>query len=114
VLLACVSPSQATRVCDSKLRKFDGVDVFALSPNDVLVLARALDRVEPRLRPGYRPLRLQLRKSAHLGRIYSRAYREHPDDESLVQEAAFENSLLDLGRVARRSGVRACSVKLAG
>ena len=114
MLLACVSPSQATRVCDSKLRKFDGVDVFTLSPNDVLVLSRALTALEPRLRPAYRPLRLRLRKSGHLGRVYSRAYREHPDDESLVQEAAFENSLLDLQRVARRSGVPACSVKLAG
>jgi hypothetical protein len=108
-----VSPSQATRACDSKLRKFDGVDVFALSPNEVLVLARALTSLEPRLRPGYRPLRLQLRKAGHLGRVYSRAYREHPDDESLPQEAAFENSLLDLRRVARKAGVRACSVKLA-
>ena len=109
-----MSPSQATRVCDSKLRKFDGVDVFALSANEVLVLARALNRVEPRLRPGYRPLRLQLRKAGRLGRIYSRAYRADPGDDSLVQEAAFENALLDLQRVARRSGVRACSVKLAG
>jgi hypothetical protein len=99
--------------CNAKLRKHDGVDVFALSPNQVLALAKDLGDTEPLLRPGVRRLRLQLRQAAHLGRIYSRAYRADPSDNSLRQEAAFENSLLDLERIAKRSGLRACSVRLA-
>ena len=63
--------------------------------------------------PGTRPLRLSLRSAGHLGRIYSRAYRADPTDNSLPQEAAFENSLLDLGRLAHEAGLPACAVKLA-
>jgi hypothetical protein len=99
--------------CNAKLRKHDGVDVFSLSPNQVLALAKDLGDTEPLLRPGVRPLRLQLRRAAHLGRIYSRAYRADPSDNSLPQEAAFENSLLNLRRVAKRAGLPACSVRLA-
>jgi hypothetical protein len=92
-----------------------------LSPNEVLKLARALDSTQVALRKrlpastlhGTRPLRLQLGGAAHLGRVYSRAYRADPTDNSLPQEAAFENSLLDLVRVARRAELPACSVRLA-
>jgi hypothetical protein len=99
--------------CNAKLRKHDGVDVFGLSPNQVLALAKDLGDTEPLLRPGFRPLRLQLKRAAHLGRIYSRAYRADPSDNSLPQEAAFENSLLRLERLARASDLPACSVRLA-
>jgi hypothetical protein len=107
--------------CDRKLRAHDGTDVFALSPNQVLALAKDLGDTEPLLRrgfprstwPGTRRLRLQLKRAAHLGRVYSRAYRADPSDNSLPEEAAFENSLLDLQRVAKASGLRACSVRLA-
>ena len=100
-------------ICNAKLRKYDGVDIFALSPNGVLRLAKDLGDTEPLLRPGVRPIRLQLRRAAHLGRLYSRAYRADPGDGSLSEEAAFENSLRDLRRVAKRSGLPACSVRLA-
>jgi hypothetical protein len=109
---AALAASPASR-CNAKLRKHDGVDVFALSPSQVLALAKDLGNTEPLLRPGWRPLRLKLRRAAHLGRIYSRAYRANPGDGSLPQEAAFENSLLDLRRVAGASGLPACSVRLA-
>ena len=117
----CPLERKAIAACNEKLRAHDGVDVFALSPNQVLRLARDLGATEPLLRRGFprwtyaetRPLRRQLKKAARLGRIYSRAYRERPGDESLAQEAAFENSLLDLQRVARRAELRACSVRLA-
>jgi hypothetical protein len=110
------APAQAAgpaSICNAKLRKHDGVDVFALSPNQVLALAKDLGDTEPLLRPGVRPVRLQLRRAAHLGRVYSRAYRADPGDNSLPEEAGFENSLRDLRRVARRAGVPACSVRLA-
>ena len=118
---ACPLEKKAIAACDRQLRQHDGTDVFALSPNQVLRLARDLGRTEPLLRRGFprwsyaetRPLRLQLKKAARLGRIYSRAYRAEPNDESLPQEAAFENSLLDLERVARRAELPACSVRLA-
>ena len=95
--------------------------MFALSPNEVLRMAKALSTAELRLRRALpavavadtHPLRMKLRRAAHLGRVYSRAYRADPTDGSLPQEAAFENSLLDLRRVARRAGLRACSVRLA-
>ena len=87
----------------------------------MLRLARDLADTEPLLRRGFPrytwagtlPLRTQLLTAARLGRIYSRAYRADPTDNSLVQEAAFENSLLDLERVARAWELPACSVKLA-
>jgi hypothetical protein len=115
------SGARATSICNSELRRFDGTDVFALSADDVLVMSRALDTTSVRLRkrlpsttwPRTRPLRLQLAKAAHLGRIYSRAYRADPSDNSLPQEADFENALLGLRRVARRAHLPACSVKLA-
>jgi hypothetical protein len=118
---SCPLGKKATARCDRKLRKHDGSDVFALSPNQVLALAKDLGATEPLLRRGFprstwagtRRLRLQLRRAAHLGRVYSRAYRADPTDNSLPQEAAFENSLLDLERVAKRSGLPACSVRLA-
>jgi len=118
---SCPLGARARAICDSQLRSHDGTDVFALSPDQVLSLSRALDTTGLRLRrrlpswtwPGTRPLRLALAKSAHLGRIYSRAYRADPTDNSLPQEAAFENSLLDLGRAARAAGLPACSVRLA-
>jgi hypothetical protein len=113
--------AKATKRCDAKLRKHDGTDVFALSPNQVLALAKDLGDTEPLLRrgfprstwPGTLHLRKQLKLGAHLGRIYSRAYRADPTDDSLPQEAAFENSLLDLQRTAKASGLPACSVRLA-
>jgi hypothetical protein len=118
---ACPLGQKATKRCDRKLRKHDGTDVFALSPNQVLALATDLGETEPLLRRGFPrstwagtlPLRKQLKLAAHLGRVYSRAYRADPSDNSLPQEAAFENSLLDLQRVARFSGLPACSVRLA-
>lgn len=120
-LAACPLGSKATAACNSKLRRHDGVDVFGLSPNQVLALAHDLGATEPLLRRGFPrwtyagtlPLRLQLKSAARLGRIYSRAYRADPTDNSLPQEAAFENSLLDLQRVARYWGLPACSVRLA-
>jgi hypothetical protein len=108
-----VASSGATARCNAKLRKHDGVDVFALTPNQVLALAKDLGDSEPGLRPSRRALRLQLRRAAHLGRIYSRAYRADPSDNSLPQEAAFENSLNRLERVAKAVGLPACSVRLA-
>jgi hypothetical protein len=118
LVAAAVFPAAAfavrpAAVCNAKLRKHDGVDVFGLSPNQVLAVAKDLGDTEPLLRPRFRPLRLQLRRAAHLGRIYSRAYRADPSDGSLPQEARFENSLLDLERVAKASGLPACSVRLA-
>jgi hypothetical protein len=113
VFPASVPAAGPAAACNAKLRKHDGVDVFSLSPNQVLALAKDLGDTEPLLRPGVRPLRLQLRRAAHLGRIYSRAYRADPSDNSLPQEAAFENSLLNLRRVAKRAGLPACSVRLA-
>jgi hypothetical protein len=109
---AALAASPSTR-CNAKLRKHDGVDIFALTPNGVLALAKDLGDTEPLLRPGVRRLRLQLREAAHRGRIYSRAYRADPSDNSLPQEAAFENSLQDLRRIAKRTGLPACSVRLA-
>ena len=113
---------RARTICDAHLRGYDGTDVFALSPNDVLRLARALDVTGVRLRadlPGStlvatRGVRIALKRSGRLGRIYSRAYRADPSDNSLPQEAAFENSLLDLRRAARRARLGACSVRIAG
>ena len=112
-LPSVASGASPASVCNAKLRKHDGVDVFALSPNEVLALAKDLGDTEPLLRPRWRPLRLQLRRAAHLGRVYSRAYRADPGDGSLGEGSAFENSLRDLRRVATRSGLRACSVRLA-
>jgi len=117
----CPLGKRAARICDSGLRHFDGTDVFALSPTDVLVLAKAIRVTERDLRsalPGWtnagtRPLRVQMRTSSRLGRIYSRAYRADPTDNSLPEEAAFENSLLDLEREADRAELSMCSVKLA-
>jgi hypothetical protein len=110
------APAQAAgpaSICNARLRAYDGVDVVTLSPNQVLRLAKTLGDTEPLLRPGVRPLRLQLRRAAHLGRVYSRAYRADPGDGSLPEEARFENSLRDLRRVARRERLPACSVRLA-
>lgn len=120
-LAACPLEKKASKRCDRKLRKHDGVDVFALSPNQVLALAKDLGDTEPLLRRGFPrptwagtlPLRKQLKLAAHLGRVYSRAYRADPTDNSLPEEAAFENSLLDLRRVAKAWGLPACSVRLA-
>ena len=120
-LAACPLGDKATARCNAKLRKHDGTDVFALSPNEVLVLARDLGATEPLLRRGFPrstyagtlPLRTQLKLAARLGRIYSRAYRADPTDNSLPQEADFENALLDLERVARYWELPACSVRLA-
>ena len=117
----CPLGKRAIAACDRQLRKHDGTDVFALSPNQVLALAKDLGATEPLLRHGFPrytyagtlPLRTQLLKAARLGRIYSRAYRADPTDNSLPQEAAFENSLLDLERVARAWELPACSVRLA-
>jgi hypothetical protein len=119
--VACPPPKRAAAVCDARLRAWDGTDVFALSAGEVLRFAKALTVTEVRLRGRFphwslssgRPLRLSLRRAGRLGRVYSRAYRRDPSDGSLPQEAAFENSLLDLQRVARRARVRACSVRLA-
>jgi hypothetical protein len=118
---ACPLGDKAAARCDKQLRKHDGTDVFALSPNQVLALARDLGATEPLLRRGFPrwtyagtlPLRTQLKRAAQLGRIYSRAYRADPSDNSLPQEAAFENSLLDLTRVAKAWELPACSVRLA-
>jgi hypothetical protein len=87
----------------------------------VLELSKALRQTEPLLRRGFPrwtyagtlPLRTQLVTAARLGRVYSHAYRTDPTDNSLPQEAAFENSLLDLQRVARAWELPACSVRLA-
>ena len=118
---SCPLEKKASARCDRKLRRHDGTDVFALSPNQVLALAKDLGDTEPLLRRGFPRstwagtlrLRKQLKLAAHLGRIYSRAYRADPTDNSLPQEAAFENSLLDLERVAKAWGLPACSVSLA-
>jgi len=112
---------EASARCDSKLRAYDGVDVFGMSANQVLGFAKDLRATEPLLRRGFprwtytptAPLRMQLKRSAHLGRVYSSAYREDPSDNSLPQEVAFENSLRDLRRVARGAKLPACSVRLA-
>jgi hypothetical protein len=120
-LAACPLGDKATARCNTKLRTWDGTDVFGLSPNQVLAFAKDLGATEPLLRRGFPrytyagtlPLRAQLRQAARLGRIYSRAYRADPTDNSLPQEAAFENSLLDLERVARYWELPACSVRLA-
>jgi hypothetical protein len=117
----CPLGERAIAACDSQLRAHDGTDVFALSPNQVLDLARDLGQTEPLLRRGFPrytyagtlALRSQLKRAARLGRVYSRAYRADPTDNSLPQEAAFENSLLDLERVAQAWELPACSVKLA-
>ena len=121
IAASCPLGAKAEKRCDRKLRKHDGTDVFALSPNQVLALAKDLGDTEPLLRRGFPrstwagtlPLRKQLKLAAHLGRIYSRAYRADPTDNSLPEEAAFENSLLDLQRVAKAWGLPACSVRLA-
>jgi hypothetical protein len=118
---SCPFGEKAVARCNAKLRKHDGTDVFALTPNQVLALAKDLGDTEPLLRRGFprwtyagtRPLRLQLKRAARLGRVYSRAYRADPSDNSLPQEAAFENSLLDLERVAKAWELPACSVRLA-
>ena len=118
---ACPLGNKAIAACDSKLRGHDGTDVFALSPNQILALAKDLGATEPLLRHGFPrytyagtlPLRTQLKRAARLGRIYSRAYRADPSDNSLPQEAAFENSLLDLARTAKAWELPACSVRLA-
>ena len=118
---SCPLGQKATARCNARLRRHDGVDVFALAPNQVLVLAKDLGATEPLLRRGFPrwtyagtlPLRAQLKRAARLGRVYARAYRADPSDNSLPQEAAFENSLLDLQRVAGYWGLPACSVRLA-
>lgn len=117
----CPLGDKAVKRCDGQLRKHDGTDVFALSPNQVLALAKDIGDTEPLLRHGFPrwtyagtlALRTQLKLTARLGRIYSRAYREDPTDNSLPQEAAFENGLLDLERVAEAWELPACSVRLA-
>lgn len=118
---ACPLGDKAVARCNKQLRAHDGTDVFALSPNQVLALAKDIGGTEPLLRQGFPrwtyagtlPLRTQLKRAARLGRIYSRAYREDPTDNSLPQEAAFENALLDLERVAKAWELPACSVRLA-
>ena len=118
---ACPLGDKAVARCDRQLREHDGTDVFALAPNQVLALARDLGQTEPLLRQGFPrytyagtlALRLQLKRAARLGRVYSRAYRADPTDNSLPQEAAFENSLLDLERVAKAWELPSCSVRLA-
>ena len=118
---ACPLGDRAVARCNKQLRKHNGTDVFALSPNQVLALAKDIGDTEPLLRQGFPrwtyagtlPLRTQLKRAARLGRIYSRAYREDPTDDSLPQEAAFENALLDLERVAKAWELPACSVRLA-
>jgi hypothetical protein len=120
-LASCPWTGRAKTICDRHLRAFDGTDVFALTPNEVLKLARALDLTGVRLRadlpgsslPATRGVRRALKRAGRRGRVYSRAYRADPSDNSLPQEAAFENSLLDLGRAARRARLPACRVKLA-
>jgi hypothetical protein len=118
---ACPLGDKAVARCDKQLRKHDGTDVFALSPNQVLALAKDIGDTEPLLRRGFPrwtyagtlALRAQLQRAARLGRVYSRAYRADPTDNSLPQEAAFENALLDLERVAQAWELPACSVRLA-
>ena len=118
---ACPLGAKATARCNAQLRHWDGTDVFSLSPDQVLSLAKDLGATEPLLRRGFPrytyagtlPLRTQLKQAARLGRIYSRAYRADPTDNSLPQEAAFENSLLDLERTARYWELPACGVRLA-
>lgn len=118
---ACPLGAKAVKRCNKQLRKYDGTDVFALSPSQVLALAKDIGATEPLLRKGFPrwtyagtlPLRTRLKRAAQLGRIYSRAYREDPSDNSLPQEAAFENALLDLERVAKAWELPACSVRLA-
>jgi hypothetical protein len=118
---SCPLGGKAVARCDKQLRRHDGTDVFALSPNQVLALAKDIGATEPLLRHGFPrstyagtlPLRTQLKRAARLGRIYSRAYRADPSDNSLPQEAAFENALLDLERVAKSWELPACSVRLA-
>lgn len=118
---SCPLGEKAVKRCDKQLRKHDGADVFALSPNQVLALAKDVGDTEPLLRRGFPrwtyagtlALRRQLKRAARLGRLYSRAYRADPTDNSLPQEAAFENALLDLERVARAWELPACSVRLA-
>jgi hypothetical protein len=118
---SCPLGNKAVARCNKQLRKHDGTDVFALSPNQVLALAKDIGATEPLLRrgfprwtyPGTLALRNQLKRAARLGRVYSRAYRADPGDNSLPEEAAFENSLRDLRRVARHARVPACSVRLA-
>jgi hypothetical protein len=118
---SCPLGRKAVARCDKQLRKHDGTDVFALSPNQVLALAKDIGDTEPLLRQGFprwtyagtMPLRTQLKRAARLGRIYSRAYREDPTDNSLPQEAAFENALLELQRVAKAWELPACGVRLA-
>jgi hypothetical protein len=118
---SCPLGQRAVAACDRHLRRHDGTDVFALSPNQVLALAKDLGDTEPLLRRGFPrytyagtlPLRTQLLRAARLGRVYSRAYRADPTDNSLAQEAAFENSLLDLERVAKAGELPPCSVTLA-
>jgi hypothetical protein len=118
---SCPLTDRAVALCDGELRAFDRTDVFGLSPREVLTLSRALDQTSSLLRgrlpswtwAGTEPLRLQLRGAAHLGRVYSRAYRRDPTDNSLPQEAGFENALLDLQRLARRGGLPACSLRMA-
>ena len=121
VAATCPLGDKAVKRCNKQLRQHDGTDVFALSPNQVLALAKDIGATEPLLRHGFPrwtyagtlPLRTQLKEAARLGRIYSRAYRKDPSDNSLPQEAAFENALLDLERVAKAWELPACSVRLA-
>jgi hypothetical protein len=118
---SCPLGEKAIERCNKQLRGHDGTDVFALSPNQVLALAKDVGATEPLLRRGFPrytyagtlPLRSQLKRAARLGRVYSRAYRADPSDGSLPQEAAFENALLDLERVANAWELPACSVRLA-
>ena len=113
--------ARASAICNAQLRTWDGTDVFALSPNEVLRMAKALSVTELRLRRALpaaavadtHGLRMALRRSAHRGRVYSRAYRADPTDGSLPQEAAYENSLQDLGRTARHAHLRACYIRIA-
>ena len=120
-LASCPLGDKAIAACNSKLRAHDGTDVFSLSPNQVLRLAKDLGATEPLLRRGFPrytyagtlALRTQLKLAGRLGRVYSRAYRADPTDNSLPQEADFENSLLDLQRAARYWELPACSVRLA-
>jgi hypothetical protein len=121
VAATCPLGEKALERCNKQLREHDGTDVFALSPNQVLALANDIGHTEPLLRRGFPrwtyagtlALRTQLKEAARLGRIYSRAYRKDPSDNSLPQEAAFENALLDLERVAKAWELPACSVRLA-
>lgn len=111
--------AEARGACNRYLRAHDDIDPFALTPREVLGVARALSatrvdlRVLPSPPPAVRRLQRVLRYAARRAILHSRAYRRDQSDDSLPAEAAWENGLLRLERAAASARLSpACRIRI--